>query len=215
MSPAESFKARVHSPPASPQAAWSLLPVHQNTPVVDLDCAIEENNMKVWKSQQLYPLSIIFGIQQASGLSWFQFICQRTNSSIDVLSMWNGVSFSFYTGQSRLGLRPSIFCPQGEGGFCFWENRPLGATTLKDGSCELWHVVFAFIWFLLWQEWYRRLSKAPPNPCGCFFWVGTCFIFADGILCLINIKNNGVMFCPPKLKLASLRTEFSVLSLLS
>ena len=63
------------------------------------------------------------------------------------------------------------------------------------------------VWLLLWQEWCKRLSKALQIHvfffCFCFFffWVGTCFIFTDGILCLISIKNNGIMLCSPKPKL--------------
>lgn len=92
----------------------------------------------------------------------------------------------------------------------FWEDDHV--------SCSMQHLLS--IWLLLWQEWCRRLSKAFQIHVLFFlffFWVGTCFILADGILCLISVKNNGVMLCSPKLKvsLASLHREFLMLSLLN
>lgn len=75
---------------------------------------------------------------------------------------------SFYTGQSRLGAEAQHFCPQEKEDFVSEKNRPLGATSLKDGSCELWYVVFAFYLISAMAGIDIEDYQSPPNPCGCF-----------------------------------------------
>ena len=113
-------------------------------PWCGLDCVTEESNMKAWKRSATIPTSDCIW---DSGLRAVLVSVYMPENEFQhwCLVHVESVSFSFYTGQSRLGgWGPAFSAHREKEDFVSEQNRPLGATALKDGSCELWYVVSAF-----------------------------------------------------------------------
>lgn len=165
-----------------------------------------------WEKQATTSIFLLHLAFKSQGFVGFQCMCQSMNSGINLFVPWSAASLSFYKGQSRSRGWCPVFSVHREDEDCVFEqNGALGATALKKGSCEPMFVVSASclasaIAGLIWE-----IIKSPLNPFF-FFWVGTCFIFTDGVPYLISIKNNGVMLCSSKLKLSldKLYREFTV-----
>lgn len=91
----------------------------------------------------------------------FCFICQRINSSINLIPMECCVSFTLWR-QSRSQDWCSAFSVHREDNqLCFWAKWTSGSKC--SGREIMWTTVCGYqppMWLLLLQNWYKRLLKA-------------------------------------------------------